>query len=95
MENVVLKELEKSANKYAVQKPEVEVPNCDPVLTVYGIAGIENIKTRECVTSYVDEGESVLLTLNINSRQYKVRVLKEHPYVGIMVSGHSEIKATP
>lgn len=100
MENVVIREMEKGMNKNEVlaaklAELDARLPDGyspDDLITVYGITGIESIKTRECVKDYVDEGEAVLLTLDINGRQYKVRVLKEHPYVGIMIDGHREGK---
>lgn len=100
MENVVIKDMEKNLNKNKDIGAVIDASNAnlpdgyDPedLITVYGISGIENIKTRECVKDYIDEGEAVLLTLDINGRKYKVRVLKEHPYVGIMIDGHKEGK---
>lgn len=54
-------------------------------ILVYGIPDIETIRTRECVTGYEDDGESVLLTFEIKGKTFKVRVLKEHPVIGTLL----------
>lgn len=67
--------------------PEATLPK---PMAIYGIGGTLYLKVRRPIIDYTDEGDTILLRLQVADKQYDVRVAKENPRCGIMISGHTE-----